>query len=369
MSNKLFDRNLLSYDSIDGRKDEILFRDAYDKDSFEEAPLTEEAAGLVRETAEFFRTAKKTGASRMLTFGTDLIENGLGPVIGCLVREGWITHLATTGTAVTDDFEFAYHGAACEDSSQNLRSGAFGMWEETARPLCLSVLVGNYKGLGLGESVSEAIAKGFIEVPDESAVEAALADLDNPDHVAAAAELLSAIRTFHITPGKVPFSFPYKENSLLYMAAKKGVQFTVHPQFGLDTVYMHPMCSFAAVGASAERDFLRFVSGVDNLENGVYLSVGSSVASPMIFEKALSMSQNVRYQHGDPISHHKIVVVDLAPSRWDWTHDGEPPENRPEYYLRYCKSFSRAKAEKMLYVSADNRVFFKALADELERQD
>ena len=64
---------------------------------------------------------------------------------------------------------------------------------------------------------------------------------------------------------------------------------------------------------------------------------------------------------------HKIAVVDLAESRWDWMHNGEPPETRPEYYLRYCKSFSRAKAASMRYICADNRAFFLHLYKALDR--
>lgn len=51
------------------------------------------------------------------------------------------------------------------------------------------------------------------------------------------------------------------------------------------------------------------------------------------------------------------------------TIHGKPPENRPEYYLCYCKSFTRAKAETMYYISADNRDFFLHLYQELDKTD
>jgi len=45
----------------------------------------------------------------------------------------------------------------------------------------------------------------------------------------------------------------------------------------------------------------------------------------MIFEKALSMAQNLSLQRGEAIDRHFIAVVDLAESRWDWQKNGEPP--------------------------------------------
>jgi hypothetical protein len=80
----------------------------------------------------------------------------------------------------------------------------------------------------------------------------------------------------------------------------------------------------------------------------------------MIFEKALSMSQNVAIQEGRRIDSHFIAVVDLAESKWDWQKDGEPPMDNPAYYLRYCKTFSRMGGE-MKYLCADNRDFLLGL--------
>jgi hypothetical protein len=104
---------------------------------------------------------------------------------------------------------------------------------------------------------------------------------------------------------------------------------------------------------------------VSHLEGGVYLSVGSAVMSPMIFEKALSMSRNVARQRGAAIEDFSIYVVDLARSAWDWVHDGEPPQDNPAYYLRFCKTFSRMGG-RMSYTSADNRSFLVALVRALD---
>ena len=84
----------------------------------------------------------------------------------------------------------------------------------------------------------------------------------------------------------------------------------------------------------------------------------------MIFEKALSMGRNLALQDGETIEDHFIGVVDLQKSGWDWTK-GEPPENSPDYYLRYNKSFARMGGA-MDYLSLDNRDFLLALWRELE---
>lgn len=309
----------------------------------------------VKQTAMDILEAKERGASRMLTFGTDLIRNGLAPLVSEFLRRGWISHLATTGTSAVDDWEMAALGAVSAKLCDPLSS----------RNVNLAVLAGAFKGKGLGESLANAISDSGIVLPDIAELESYVSGHDDHARTSAAAELLDIMSRHGIPGGKLAMSFPFAAGSLMKSALDEGIPFTVHPMFGLDDPFLDPLCSFAAVGRCAETDFLYFAHNVSRLDGGIYMSVGSSVASPMIFEKALSMSQNVLLQQGAPMTGHKIVVVDLAESSWDWMHNGEPPETRPEYYLRYCKSFSRAKAASMRYVSADNRDFFKALYQEL----
>jgi hypothetical protein len=83
----------------------------------------------------------------------------------------------------------------------------------------------------------------------------------------------------------------------------------------------------------------------------------------MVFEKSMSMAQNLAIQRGEHIDDHTIGVVDLADSGWDWSQ-GEPPEEHPAYYLRYNKSFSRMGGT-MKYLSMDNRDFLLHLSQRL----
>ena len=62
--------------------------------------------------------------------------------------------------------------------------------------------------------------------------------------------------------------------------------------------------------------------------------------SPMIFEKALSMSRNVQMGRGRGIHQFVMAVNDLTDANWDWSQ-GEPPQDNPAYYLRFMKTFHR----------------------------
>ena len=147
---------------------------------------------------------------------------------------------------------------------------------------------------------------------------------------------------------------PGKSWSVQAAAWTLGVPFTGHPMIGHDIIYEHPLASGSAIGRTGMRDFLCFAEGVSRLSGGVYLSVGSAVMSPMIFEKSLSMARNIARQRGGTIEDHYLLVADLAPASWDWASDGEPPADDPAYYLRYCKSFSRMGGT-LRYLAADNR--------------
>jgi hypothetical protein len=86
----------------------------------------------------------------------------------------------------------------------------------------------------------------------------------------------------------------------------------------------------------------------------------------MIFEKSLSMAQNIEIRKNRHIDNHFMLIVDLARSDWDWQKDGEPPADNPAYYLRYCKTFHRMGGE-MHYLTADNRDFLLELYQNLTR--
>jgi len=269
--------------------------------------------------------ARKNNRPVILVFGAHLIKNGLSLVLRQLIKEGFITHLATNGAGIIHDWEFAFLGKSEEDVRDAVSKGEFGIWEETGKYINTAINHGAKRGIGLGQSVGEMIANDKF--------------------------------TKH----------RFKKYSVLDMAYKENIPFTVHPGFGYDIIHTHPLCNGSAIGKSADIDFLKFVDSVSRLNGGVYLSVGSAIMSPMIFEKSLSMSRNVAKQKGEDVDDFAIVVNDIqAGGSWKWGTGKEPKKTDPAYYLRFCKTFDRMGSREMYYVQADNRDFLCSLYKELK---
>ena len=137
--------------------------------------------------------------------------------------------------------------------------------------------------------------------------------------------------------------------------------FTVHPGIGYDIIVNHPLYHGGAMGRAATTDVRIFAASVDRLDGGVYLSVGSAIMSPQVFEKAISAANNLRVaEHRPLLTDHHLAIVDLQDGGgWDWSR-GEPPSTNPAYYLRFCKSFYRMGGT-LDYIRCDNRVFLMEL--------
>ncbi len=327
--------------------------------------LSNLAGGLIDELADRIRTARQNDRPVMCAFGAHTIKNGLGPVLISLIERRWLTHLATNGAGIIHDWEFSYQGKSCEDVQQMVEEGRFGNWQETGFYINLALNVGAYEGKGYGESIGAMIHNEGLEIPSPKELEKAMAQHGDDDlaRCAAAADLLWAVRRFALPAGWTSLPHPWKHYSSQAHAYRLGIPFTGHPMIGHDIIYNHPMNRGACVGRCAERDFLTFAEGVSRIDGGVYISIGSAVMSPMVFEKSLSMAQNLAIQSGKHIDHHYVMVVDHATSIWDWSQ-GEPPENNPAYYLRWHKTFHRMGGT-VRYVEADNRDFLLALAGRL----
>jgi hypothetical protein len=322
---------------------------------------------LIRKTAGHIRLARKKQKSVMLTFGAHTIKNGMAPTLIALMEEGWLTHLATNGAGIIHDWEFAFQGKSSENVRENVKNGQFGIWEETGFFLNLALIVGAFEGLGYGEAIGKMISREGLDIPEiNSLYKTATVNLKSDTELAASSiDLAGTIKRLELRPGFMKIPHPFKKFSVQASAYELGVPFTGHPMIGHDIIYNHPVNHGAAVGRTAIRDYLAFANSVTYLDHGVYMSVGSAVMSPMIFEKAMSMAQNLAIQENSHIDNHYMLIVDLAKSEWDWQKKGEPPIDNPAYYLRYCKSFSRMGGE-MDYMSSDNRDFLLALYQELK---
>ncbi|MEN6453467.1 MAG: hypothetical protein ABFD10_04345 [Prolixibacteraceae bacterium] len=362
------DRDLLNIKKLSERKNKVFIEKDHIPVNQPPENLTDSARMLIDQTADRIRMAREDKRSVMLTFGAHTIKNGMAPTLIALMEEEWVTHLATNGAGIIHDWEFAFQGKSSEDVRENVDRGQFGIWDETGFYINLALIVGAYEGLGYGESVGKMIFCEGLDIPDVSDLyaEAEAVMKTDPDHAAASIDLAGTIRKHQLKAGFMHIPHPFRRYSVQARAFEMGVPFTGHPMIGHDIIYTHPMNHGAALGRVALNDFLSFANSVSHLDDGVYLSVGSAVMSPMIFEKSLSMSQNLEIQRNGHIDHHYMLIVDLAKSDWDWQKDGEPPMDHPAYYLRYCKTFSRMGGE-MHYLTADNRDFLLALYQELRK--
>lgn len=364
-----FDRNRLLIKSLDRRKNQISITEKQVPLTYKPDNLPDEDKNLVLKTAHKIIKARKEKRSVILAFGAHTIKNGLGPVLIELIRKGWVTHLATNGAGIIHDWEFAFMGQSGEDVRENVKNGQFGIWEETGLFINLAIIAGAFEKLGYGESIGSMISREGLNIPEQSfLINEAIKNIKvDPEYASAAIDLFDTIKKRRLKPGFMSIPHPFKRYSVQCAAFDLNIPFTGHPMIGHDIIYTHPLNHGAAIGRTALTDFLYYAKSVSGLENGVYLSVGSAVMSPMVFEKSLSMSQNLEIQKNSHIDNHFMLVVDLAKNEWDWNRDGEPPPDNPAYYLRYCKTFNRMGGE-MHYMSADNRDFLCELYHNLSEQ-
>jgi hypothetical protein len=284
--------------------------------------------------------------------GAHAIKKGLGFLINGMVRNGWITHVAMNGAASIHDWELAYLMETSEDVKENMEHGCFGMWEDTGRWINMAIRSGVCFGLGYADSIGKFINEGLGMLP-------------NPSHISLIQDFCIRDFTRLVTEAdlrKVEHRGEYF--SVQAQCYQMGARMTVHPMFGHDIIYMHPLCSGFAIGLAAERDFMLMADSISKIQGGVFISMASAVMSPMVFEKCFSMAQNIAVDEGGKIENHSIFVVDMIPSGWDWSQ-GEPPEDNHEYYMRFNKSFSRTGGS-MKYISCDVHDFLFSLYHELK---
>ena len=331
----------------------------------EPAACSPEAMNAVTACARRILDARKTGAAVVLMYGAHLLRNGAALILEQMMSRGWVSLLATNGAGSIHDWEFAFAGRSTESVEANVATGTFGTWDETSRYIHLALLAGGLHEAGYGGALGRFILEDGVTLPEAQALEA-LVKAEPGDRLAPArAELLVAMREHSLASGRIVVEHRWKHASILAQAWRHGIPLTVHPGIGYDIITNHPMFNGAAIGRAAGVDFRRFAAGVEQLDGGVVLSVGSAIMAPQVFEKSLSCVNNLRLQAGRSIVHdHEIYVVDLQEGGgWDWAH-GEPPKTNPAYYLRFCKSFSRMGGV-MRYVCCDNVTFVHHLYRQL----
>jgi hypothetical protein len=209
------------------------------------------AGETLRDVAAAWVKARRDGRPVLLGMGAHPIKVGLSPVIIDLLRRGLITGVALNGAGIIHDAEVAMVGRTSEDVDEVLGCGAFGMAQETAEFLNAAITWGGQNGLGLGEAVGRRLLES---------------------------------------------NFPHLDLSLVAKAAALEVPLTVHVAVGTDIIHLHPSVSPEALGAATHRDFRLFAALVSELDDGVFINLGSAVIIPEVFLKAITLARNLGHK-------------------------------------------------------------------------
>jgi hypothetical protein len=207
------------------------------------------AGSDIKALAAAMRQARAANRTILWMIGAHVLKCGLSLYLRSLMKQGFITALATTGSAVIHDLELAFFGATSEDVARELPQGRFGMAQETAahfESLCTRA-AGEEQGLGEGAG-AYIIAKNA----------------------------------------------PHGGFSVFAKAYERSVPATVHVAFGTDIVHQHPSFPAETAGGLTMRDFRIFTRTVRGVfDHGVALIWGSAVVLPEVFLKGVSVAYNV----------------------------------------------------------------------------
>lgn len=287
MAFQKFDRSRLKLRPLRER-DHDLSRDGF---IFPESPYEPADSPALPILAGRIRQAAAGGRSVILMLGAHVLRRGNAPLLVDLMRRKLVTHIALNGAGAIHDYELALVGKTCESVARYVRSGEFGLWEETGG-INDAVRAGHADGIGFGEAVGRAIEEG---------------------------------------------NFPFAATSVLAAGRRFGLPVTVHVAIGQDIIHEHPNFDGAAAGAASDTDFLIFVQSVCGLEGGVLLNIGTAVMGPEVYLKALTMARNAARQEGRTIQRFTTAVFDLAPLAGPDLRR-EAPKSDPSYYFRPYKT-------------------------------
>lgn len=270
----------------------------------------------IRTLAERVVAARHAGAAVILSMGAHVIRAGVSRMIIDLVERGYLTHVAMNGAGPIHDFELALVGGTTESVARYIRTGEFGLWEETGR-LNEAAKAAAAEGIGFGEAIGRMVQ-----------------DMNPPN----------------------------LDVSILAAGYRLGIPVTVHVGIGYDIIHEHPNADGAALGAASYSDFLVYANSVDNLEGGVFLNFGSAVMGPEVYLKALSMVRNVARREGREVAHFATGVFDLIDLGADY-HE-QPPKSNPHYYYRPWKTIlvrTVADGGESFHIVGDHRETFPYL--------
>jgi len=273
------------------------------------------------------KKARINGRQVILSMGAHPVKNGLSRILIALMKEGFVTHIASNGAGSIHDFEMCWLGGTSEDVKTAIEDGSFGMWEETCSWMNDAIKDGAAEGWGYGEALARCMDKH-------------------------------------------PERFPYTGDCVLYQAYKMKIPATYHIAVGTDIIHQHPAADFGAIGKTSGVDFHRICQSVSELDGGVYLNFGSSVIGPEVFLKALSISRNLGYPVFDiTTANFDLVCIE---NNKNGNNETGPGKDDPLYYYRPLKNIVDRPARtggKGFHFSVDHKVSLPNLFSRLVKED
>ncbi len=228
-----------------GEAGRVAFREFYD--SMPDVLAARDLKSLVHDIVK----ARGDGRHVVLGMGAHVVKCGLSPMVNDLIKRGILTCIAMNGAGAIHDYEISLIGETSEDVADGLDDGRYGMARETAEALCRAAVEGA-NGEGYGAALGKSI-------------------LDDKNR--------------------------YADYSVLAACARNNIPATIHVAIGTDIVHMHPCAHGASIGEASMLDFHKFSGVVADLDDGVYINMGSAVLLPEVFLKAVNIARNV---HGRP---------------------------------------------------------------------
>jgi hypothetical protein len=184
----------------------------------------------------------------VMAMGAHVIKCGLSPLVIDLMERKIISAVAMNSAVAIHDYEVSLVGYTSEDVGAALKDGSFGMAREAAEAIQEAASRGAREGIGFGAALGKKINEDGGE---------------------------------------------FTGYSILAAADRLDIPATVHVIIGGDTVHMHPNISGSDLGESSHIDFRILAGVVAQLEDGVWLNVGSAVVMPEVFLKCISVARNL----------------------------------------------------------------------------
>lgn len=242
---EIFDRNRLKIKSIKERISEISIDQLIPLD-IKVNDFNDENSIII--IANLIKNIKNNGYKVLIFLGGHVIKECTQLHLIDLLNRGYIDHIATNGSVQIHDYEFVRFGVTSESVTNYIKTGEFGLWEETAE--INDIIFKSYK-LGLGKAIGQFILNS---------------------------------------------NYKYKDISIFSSAVRLNIPITVHIGIGYDIIHQHPNFDASKFGEASYIDFLSLCNTVENLNKGIVLTFGSSVMAPEILLKSLSMARNIKLQ-------------------------------------------------------------------------